>query len=344
MANIRESNLLWRIESCLKEHQVNIAVGRNKVPFYLIMQERIASPITEDFAKTYPEATDFQRQLAERILTQSAQTYGIFVDTNLKYSFAFNRKFADLNKKKDGIDFKSAEDVLLGTFNQPSQPIFPISDFPDGPFFPHDGPGSDLTVRYAITGGKGSNCAPANLNVNLSELFGRASLLDNVKKDYTIKGLKINLADERGDFFLTYVDYSTNRLQDFEATYGSSGDEIRNRLAKKLFANEKIPNRYGVILDNDLKMRFAFNTRFAEYNIGLNKVVYTPEIDLLVPATSMPQNPQVFPKYGFPGPKPKPKPDVDFPGNVMKYGITPPKPSGGSGPVFRYAIVGKKKK
>jgi hypothetical protein len=287
------------------------------------MQEGIASPLAEDFVKTYPESTVFQRQLAERILTQGIQTYGLFVDINLKYSFAFNRKFADLNKKKEGIDFRSAEDVLLGTFNQPTQPIFPVSDFPGAPFSPHDGPGSDIVVRYAITGGKGSNGA-ANLNVDLSELFGRASLLDNVKRDYVRKGLKIDLADERGDFFLAYIDYPANLFEDFESTYGSSGDEIRNRLAKKLFANEKIPNRYGVILDDDLKMRFAFNTRFAEYSVRLKKVVYTPEIDLLVPATSTPQKPQVFPKYGFPGPKPK--------------------PSSGSGPVFRYAIVGKKEK
>ncbi len=73
-----------------------------------------------------------------------------------------------------------------------------------------------------------------------------------------------------------------SRLKDFEHTYGDKVTALHRKLAKKLFGEEETVNTYGVFLNDDLKMVFAFNREFADYDRKKEQVIYKDVDDVLV--------------------------------------------------------------
>jgi hypothetical protein len=304
---IEERNLIERIESCLKEHKVDIGFDKQIIPFYLI-ECGVESPLHLDFCSTYPEIDTFKKKLAEKLMSKKQmQTYGVFVDSGLKYSFAFNRAFADLNDEKSGLLFSSPEDILikasegidLSEFSEP-QPS-PLPHFP-------------ITIRYAIAGSNRDKKDKGKVlsEIELNKLFGRPSLLDRIKRDYQKQQVLI----EGENFFLIKTQYETSTLEDFIATYGEEVDDFKIKLAKKIFGTGKTSNQYGILFDENLMMNFAFNSRFATYDLKDSTIRYLSVEEALL---------------------------KDISGKPIF--IPPKKPSLGpssGGTTFRYAIVGKK--
>lgn len=289
MYKLEKGNLLGIIEGCLKEHQVDLAVDGSRVPFYLI-ESRVASPLAGDFADTYPEADDFKKRLAVKLLGDrpAEQVYGILVDTGLKYSFAFNRKFADLNSNKDRIVFKGVEDVLLEASE--GKDLSEDCDLhPDQIDENHDdgngGGMENIQIKYAIAGGKRSGSRKnrrSSTGVDLAASLSRNSMLDRIKLDYKKREIWLDSTEESERFFLVNTAYQTNRFEDFVKTYGNEISDFQRKLAQKLFGTSKEENNYGIVFSEDLTMKFAFNTGFAAYDPRKKSIVYMPAEDLLL--------------------------------------------------------------
>lgn len=72
--------------------------------------------------------------------------------------------------------------------------------------------------------------------------------------------------------FLILISAKTSLLNDFKITYGREVTAIHAKIAKKMFGTKETENIYGVLLDDEMRMVFAFNTKFADYK-GKN-IVY----------------------------------------------------------------------
>jgi hypothetical protein len=318
---IQKRNLLSTVKECLQEHQVELVGTQGVVPMYLI-EVGASSPLFKDFIDTYNGDIDnFKRKLAEKTLVQnpSNQMYGVLVDTDLQYAFAFNRQFADLNRQRQRIAFKGVEDILLehSSGQDLSQVDMPEDSFPkfNGGGFD---PGSTL-IRYSITGKKGGK----NNNENSREVsYERASLLDRIKTAYAKNEVKLKLdEDKTASFFLVTVPYETSRFADFMRTYDGEVDGFKEKLAKKTFGDGKVENQYGLLLTPVLQIQFAFNTQFGRYDAKSKSVIYTPSEEVLLGQTH--------------------EQKIDL-SQVQPRPTSRPRPRRSGGPtVFRYALQGK---
>lgn len=308
---IQKRNLLSTVKECLQEHQIELAV-----PMYLI-EVGASSLLFKDFIDTYNGDVDnFKRKLAEKTLGQnpSNQMYGVLVDTDLQYTFAFNRQFADLDRQGQRIAFKSVEDILLEYSSG--------QDLSQGDMnekkFPGFNSGGTI-IRYAITGGKGGK----SNNGNGREVsYERVSLLDRVKTAYAENEVELKLDENKlAPFFLVTVPYETSRFADFMRTYEGEVNEFKEKLAKKTFGDGKVENQYGLLLTPNLQIQFAFNTQFGRYDSKSKSVIYTPSEEVLLRQTH------------------KQKIDLSQvppePGSKPGQGRTP------GSTVFRYALQGK---
>jgi hypothetical protein len=87
---------------------------------------------------------------------------------------------------------------------------------------------------------------------------------------------------EEKQLFLIMVTAVTSKLEDLQETYGEDVTNTHLKIAEKVFGTEKAENTYGVLLDDDKKMVFAFNREFADYNRSKKEIVYTDLDTLLV--------------------------------------------------------------
>lgn len=273
---IKKRNLLTTISQCLQEHQVGLAGERGIVPMYLI-EVQAPSNLFKDLVDTYgEEVSGFKRKLAEKALKSEPfnQTYGVLVNTDLQYSFAFNRKFADLDRKGKRIAFRGVEDLLIemSTGQDLSQIEMPEDSSPQGESFGHGG----TAIRYSILGKRdGKNDKPIKCAVN----YEKASLLDRVKNLYARNEVRLESDKNKwGSFYLVNTFYKTPRLTDFLRTYNQAGevDNFREKLAERVFGKKKTENQYGLLLSPDLQIKFAFNEQFARYDRKSNSMIYTP--------------------------------------------------------------------
>jgi hypothetical protein len=279
MFQLQRGNLLSVMDLCLQEHQVNLSISDKVLPFYLI-EGNAPSSVFEDFTDTYPEVDRFRRDLAKKVLGVNVfpQTYGVLVNTDLQYSYAFNRRFADLNPEKSQIVFKTPEDILLEEAKGKDLSTSIIDD-KDGNSFPKGL--SNMVIRYAIVGQKGQG--QGNL---VEPPQARTSMLDRIQKDYEKKEIKLSGQTRRERFFLVQVPYETSKLQDFELTYINDFNQFQQKLAKRLFGEGRQENNYSVIFNKDLRMVAAFNTAFAHYDSKRKEIVYTAVEDVLLNVAS----------------------------------------------------------
>jgi len=112
---MEESNLIETIRDCLQEHEIIWG----KEPQYLIEVNGMTNPY-QDFVETYAELDDFKKEVARKLLgdEENQESYGVLVNQDLKYDFAFNRRFADLNFEDGKLSFKSPEQVLFELMDQ----------------------------------------------------------------------------------------------------------------------------------------------------------------------------------------------------------------------------------
>jgi len=324
-------NLISTITECLKEHTVELSANNGVVPMYLI-EVGLLSSTFQDFIDTYINDVDqFKQKVAQKILGKksSEQKYGVLVDTNLKYTFAFNRKFADINKTNKKIVFKSVEDVILDASNNAdNKPNYTPqnNNFPSS--FPFNGGSGNMTMRYSLTGKAPNLENSSNDAVN----HDKASLLKNVKNSYNAHKISLKLEDGKlHNMFLINTIYKTSTVNDLVKTYQNDLDDFKLKLALKQFGNLKTTNSYGLLFSDDLQIMLAFNNNFAYYDKKSKSIVYRPVEEVLLE-----NNKRDFSKI-----MPKSSNELfDTLANLPKTMKRPFRRGGGS-TVMRYSLQGK---
>jgi len=135
--------------------------------------------------------------------------------------------------------------------------------------------------------------------------------LEIIEKDCGRHKVPVILPGKKGpkDYFLIMIDAKTSLLEDLKITYGDAVTRLHVRMAENLSWVAETDNTYGVLIDNEMRMVFAFNRAFADYNKKTKEIDYKDIDDLLIE---------------------KIKPST--------VSIPPRRPSGGSMGVLRYAI------
>jgi hypothetical protein len=189
----------------------------------------------------------------------------------------------------------------------------------------------------------------------------KADLADIVKKE----SQKLLIS---GEEYLVYNIKSRRSLLDDYLTVYADTKKRNKELAKRVFKtgnleNNHLQNNYSLVFDKDMKLVYAFNTAFFDYDPKSGIVLKSAEEVLLdyinrqsgglvpdkpEPIPNLPDGPQA--KYGFPGPNilygmPRPRrPRGPRPGDVWLYGMTEPTimygMPGGSPNITLYAVIG----
>lgn len=87
---------------------------------------------------------------------------------------------------------------------------------------------------------------------------------------------------EKKSLFLVMTGAKVNKLEDFKKTYGSKVTATHLKIAAKIFKEGETENVYGVFMDDNLQMVFAFNRDFADYSPKKEMIIYKEIDDLLV--------------------------------------------------------------
>jgi hypothetical protein len=283
---IKKRNLINTITECLKEHQVELKGTQSTIPMYLIEVSTQGNLYT-DFRDTYNgEIDDFKKLLADKVFknVNSNQKYGVLINTDLKYTFAFNRTFADINKTEQKIKFKDIEAVLLEMISsQDASEITFQNNFPNS----FNSPGS-TGVRYSISGKKG-NKSNNNNNNNEKVNFDKASMLDRITTLYSQNEILLNTEGNENveKLFLVNISYDTSTIKDLMRTYKKEMNPFQKKLAENIFGTEKTNNKYGVLFSSDLQIKYAFNTNFAKYDEKSKSIIYTPVEEVLLGKTKL---------------------------------------------------------
>jgi len=230
----------------LGEHELIITDGTNAGKFFLIEVDARAK-LFDDYKETFAKKGGLQVKVAKKVLKTDSQTYGVVIDQDLQYVFAFNRQFADFHGNQ--LKFVDPERYVLDVVENGVQGKRGL---------PKDNE-SDLEV----TDGKVE--------------FTHPSLMGRVVGKYTKERVEI----DGQNYFLVDFSYTTSFLQDLVRTYGDDVDQFKRKLAEEKFGDEKKSHRYGVLFDEDLRMRFVYNKEFAEFEDGA--IVFTSLDDILVP-------------------------------------------------------------
>ncbi len=143
-----------------------------------------------------------------------------------------------------------------------------------------------------------------------------------IKNDMQRHQVSVTLPGEHEEksLCLVMIEAKTSMVEDLKSTYGDDVTPLHMKIAKKIFGEGETANVYGVFVDKNLQMVFAFNRAFADY-VGSKKAIVYRDIDDLLAE------------------KIQPGPLKELP--VEK--AMPRFPSGGSGPrgVVKYSLAEK---
>jgi hypothetical protein len=112
-----DSNVIELIRTDIKRHQVEVILpGEEKSRMLFLIEVVAKTSKVEELPLVYGEkVSSLHLKVAEKIFgkQESENVYGVFVDENLKYVFAFNRDFADYNPEKRCVEYKELDDILV---------------------------------------------------------------------------------------------------------------------------------------------------------------------------------------------------------------------------------------
>jgi len=105
-----------------------------------------------------------------------------------------------------------------------------------------------------------------------------------INEDLQRHKVKVILPGETKEvsLYLIMVTAKIKKLEDFVQTYGTKVTTTHQKIAKKIFGTGETDNVYGVFLGEDLKMVFAFNRDFADYDKNKKVIVYKDIDDILI--------------------------------------------------------------
>ena len=283
--NILEST----IREMLEEHKVILTDGCNTSDVYAIELDPDTT-LLADFKSTYPDATLSEIKMANAAFgrRKDSQRIAILISMDLQYFFAFNRQFAEITDNR--VLFDTAEQYVL-----------------------------DYVERSGGKTNLPSIVKQKNIRVT-GELpgFTQPSLLDRVEKHYEPHA--VDMGGQK--YFLVDFEYQTSILEDLKRTYvDEMQDDFKLKTADNKFGDDKKLNKYGVLFDEELTMRFAFNMDFARFKQG-DGIIY------------MPVEEAILETKGKPSPITRPRPRRHR-GSWRRHG-------GGCGGAICYAVVGPK--
>lgn len=111
------NNVIGLVKKDMKRHEVIVTLPNEQMEksLYLILIAAKTSKL-EDIKKTYGnKVTSTHLKVAKKIFgeDETENIYGVLFDENLQMIFAFNREFADYDRKKKLIIFKDIDDILI---------------------------------------------------------------------------------------------------------------------------------------------------------------------------------------------------------------------------------------
>jgi len=109
--------------------------------------------------------------------------------------------------------------------------------------------------------------------------------IDLIKKDMQRHKVIVKLPNEKKEeeLYLILITAKTSKLMDFKKTYRGKAIVTLTHLkiAQKIFDNTETENVYGIFLNKNLQMVFAFNRDFADYDSEKKLIVYKDIDDVL---------------------------------------------------------------
>ena len=152
-----DSNAIELIRNDIKRHQVEVILhGETKSQMLFLVEVTAKTNKVEELPLVYGEkVTPLHLKVAEKIFgdQESENVYGVFVDKDLKYVFAFNREFADYVSEKECVEYKELDDILVEKVEprklEPGAiPRFPMTSPSDRD---RGGFGPCAVIKYSLT-------------------------------------------------------------------------------------------------------------------------------------------------------------------------------------------------
>ena len=145
------NNVLDLLKEELKKHKVLVKLsGEKKAKSYFLIAFQAEIDFIEDMKATYGKKVEsIHIKLAKKLHGSKKKffEYGVLVDKDLNFIFAFNRLFADYDKKNKEIKYKDIDDVLVEGTKVQLEDLLPIKPKPPAkPSFP----GGNLVMRYSL--------------------------------------------------------------------------------------------------------------------------------------------------------------------------------------------------
>lgn len=88
--------------------------------------------------------------------------------------------------------------------------------------------------------------------------------------------------DKKKSLYLIMITGETSKLDDFRITYNKEITALHLKIAKNVFGENKTENVYGVLVDDSLRMVFAFNRDFADYDRKKKAIIFKNVDDVLM--------------------------------------------------------------
>lgn len=154
-------NVIELLKKEMQKHKVEVVLSREvKERQFFLIETKAKTSTLEDFLMTFgTEVTPLHIRIAKKVFGegQKVNTYGVLYDEEMKPVFAFNRLFADYDRKTKKIVYRNIDDILLddNLFNKPEdnrENDFPQTQVPFRPYAvpPHSHFGPNNVIKYAL--------------------------------------------------------------------------------------------------------------------------------------------------------------------------------------------------
>ena len=158
-----QASLIDRIREAYKDSEVELDTGDTQPEIMFMIDIKYQTDTLQDLYKTYGEDAfdDFKKRVAEKAFGKKQKeenSYTVFLDSNLKICYTFNKRFAYFDHEKNQVIFVPLEDALLEKSKFDLSGIKRIKiDIPSprrGGLLPRRPGGRDTKIKYALTGKK----------------------------------------------------------------------------------------------------------------------------------------------------------------------------------------------
>lgn len=144
------------------------------------------------------------------------------------------------------------------------------------------------------------------------------NVISLIKEDLRRHKVTVTLPSEQDEksLYLILITAKTSKIKDLKKTYASRVTTTHLKIAKKVFREDETENVYGVLVDENLQMVFAFNRDFADYDSKKKAIIFKDIDDVLIDRI------EVKDKEAFPIPRPSSRRALPRGGGAIRYSLT----------------------